>query len=193
MVLEGVFSRRHALAFGQECISGAGTVEVGTASGPTVPLGLTTALPAGNVITTAGSGVIALTDLENLFTQLPYQYRNGAKFYMSDTTALVCAKLVESANRNNGGTLDFLFGKPIVRCNSMNSVAAGAASTIVFAHPDYYIRREVVGGQFIRRFMESALAIESGLVGFQGYARLDARPILNASALAPFASLNIKS
>ena len=149
MTLESVFARRHALAFGFDMIRGAGTKQTGVTE--TIPLGLTTSLPAGGVITTASSGTVSLTDLENLFAQLPYQYRMNAKFYMSDTTALVCAKLVETANRNNGGTLDYLFGKEIVRCNSMNSVAAGSGAVIVFANPEYILRREVVGGQFIRR------------------------------------------
>jgi HK97 family phage major capsid protein len=190
-VLERVFFRRFALAFGADCITGSGVEQVnGT---PGVPLGLTTSLPASTAITSVTS-TLALSDLETLFFTLGYQYRGQAKFYMSDTTRLAVAKLVSTANRNNGYTdsFDTLFGKEIVTCNSMNGPTAGSDNAVVFLHPDYYMRREVVGGQYIRRFQETA-AIEYGLIGYQGYAMLDARPVLFDSILPPVASLNIHS
>ena len=189
-LFEQVFNRRHSQAFGADMINGAGTLASG--SGPGVAYGITSALPAGTTVTSASS-TLALSDLETLYTTLPRQYRKGAKFYMSSDTLLVVSKLVESANRNNSGTLDKLFNRDIVTCDSMNNSAAGATATVVFAHPGYILQRRVRGSAFIRRFSQGGDtlgAIESGLIGYQSYFRADARPMLYDSVQPPVASLN---
>ncbi|HUE57098.1 MAG TPA: phage major capsid protein [Candidatus Udaeobacter sp.] len=193
-LLEEVFNRRHALAFGADMISGSGVEAIGGTSG--VPLGLTTNLPASTNITSVNtvSGNF-IDDLISLYKTLPRQYRRGAKFYMSSGTLLDVARQLESATRSKGDAngFDTLFGREIVTCDSMQDAAAGVQNAIVFAHPDYILQRRVKNGALIRRFTESQGAIEAGLVGFQGFFRADARPMLLDSVQAPYASLNIKS
>lgn len=187
-LFEAVFNRRHALAFGSDMIDGAGTLASGGNAG--VPYGIVSALPSGTVVT-SGTSSLAIGDLETLYTTLGVQYRKGGKFYMNSNTLLVVSKLVESANRNNSGTLDKLFGRDIVVCESMNSATAGATAAIVFAHPSYILQRRVKNGAFIRRFTQNSPAAEAGMVGFQSYFRADARPMLYDSIQPPVASLNV--
>jgi HK97 family phage major capsid protein len=217
-LLNEVFMRRHALGYGAECINGSGVAQTDGVSG--VPLGLLTAITANaatiptvtasNPVSSAGyinnyPYSLFLSDLQRLWKSLPKQYRDGfqgrndAKFYMSSGTAFVVMQALSSNVK--GASADYfgynkLFGHDIVICDTMadasdqTSPAVAVPNAIVFANSKYLLARHVKNASYIRRFTQSANAIEAGLTGFESFFRADFRPILFESTQPPVAVLN---
>lgn len=187
-MLETVFAQRHALGYGAECITGAGTAASGGSS--TVPFGLVPAIQSGSKITSASS-TLALSDLEDLYHKLGKVYRADAKFYCSDNTAKLITKLLETANRNAyKDDVSVLLDHEIVTCNSMNDWTAGAADAVVFTNPTYLLQRRVKNGSYVKRYTQLPNYVEAGLFGYEGFMRADFRPCLFDSKFPPVASLS---
>lgn len=149
----------------------------GTGSGQ--PYGLMARASSGKVGATGQTTNIIYDDLVDLEHSVNVAYRRGAKFMMADSSVKVVRKIKDTAGRpiftpsyDAGGTaaaLDLLLGRPLVVNEDVAAMAANAKS-IAFGDLSQYKIRDVRGSFSVRRFDDSAFAL-NGQVGFCGWMR----------------------
>lgn len=150
---------------------------IGTGSGQ--PFGVMARASSGKVGTTGQTTAVIYDDLVDLEHSVNSAYRKGAKFMMADTSVKVVRKIKDSAGRpiftpsyDAGGTAgapDLLLGRPLVVNDDVAAMAANAKS-IAFGDLSLYKIRDVRGSFSVRRFDDSAFAL-NGQVGFCGWQR----------------------
>lgn len=150
---------------------------IGTGSGQ--PFGVVPRATSGKVGTTGQTLTVTYDDLVDLEHSVNSAYRNGAAFMMADTSVRTIRKIKDTAGRpiftpsyEAGGTaggFDLLLGRRVVVNDDMAPMAANARS-IVFGQLNQYKIRDVAGSVVMRRFDDSAFAL-NGQVGFCGWMR----------------------
>lgn len=150
---------------------------IGTGSGQ--PFGLMARATSGKVGATGQTLTVTYDDLVDLEHSVNSAYRRGAAFMMADSSVKVVRKIKDTAGRpiftpsyDAGGTAgapDMLLGRPL-RVNDDVAAMAANAKSIAFGQLNQYKIRDVAGGVSIRRFDDSAFAL-NGQVGFCGWMR----------------------
>lgn len=150
---------------------------IGTGTGQ--PFGLVTRASSGKVGLTGQTTSVIFDDLADLYYSVNRAYRRGAAWQMADLTMRNIRKIKDTTGRpiftpgyEEGITEDQpdrLMGKPIVINDDVPVMAANARS-ILFGDHSYYTIRDVNGSYSIRRFDDSAFAL-NGQVGFCGWMR----------------------
>jgi HK97 family phage major capsid protein len=150
---------------------------IGTGSGQ--PFGLMARAGAGKVGATGQTATVTYDDLVDLEHSVNSAYRRGAAFMMADTSVKVIRKIKDTAGRpiftpsydagGTGGAFDLLLGRPVTVNDDVAAMAANAKS-IAFGQLNQYKIRDVAGSYSIRRFDDSAFALQ-GQVGFCGWMR----------------------
>lgn len=150
---------------------------IGTGTGQ--PWGIVNRASAGKVGTTGQTVTVIYDDLADLFYSVNRAYRRGSAWSLADTSLRNIRKIKDTAGRpiftpgyEAGITQDapdLLMGKPIVINDDVPAMAANAKSILFGDHKQYTIR-DVAGSTAIRRFDDSAFAL-NGQVGFCGWQR----------------------
>jgi HK97 family phage major capsid protein len=150
---------------------------VGTGTGQ--PSGIATRATSGRVGTTGQTTTVTYDDLVLLQHSVNSAYRRNAAFMMADSSVSVIRRIKDTAGRpiftpsyEAGGTAgapDMLLGRPLVINDDVAAMAANARS-ILFGQLNQYKIRDVAGGVSMRRFDDSAFAL-NGQVGFCGWMR----------------------
>lgn len=146
---------------------------VGTGSGQ--PRGVMAATTAGKTGTTGQTLTVIYDDLVDLKHSVNRAYRRNGSWMMHDNSVAVVSKLKETTGRPiwepaiTLGKPDILLGHPVVTNDDMAVMAANAKS-IAFGDFSAYIIRDVNGSVLLRRFDDSAFAL-NGQVGFCGWMR----------------------
>lgn len=150
---------------------------IGTGTGQ--PFGIVNRASAGKVGTTGQTLTVIYDDLADLFYSVNRAYRRGAAWSLADTSLRNVRKIKDTAGRpiftpsyEAGITQDapdLLMGKPIIVNDDVPAMAANAKSILFGDHKQYTIR-DVAGSIAIRRFDDSAFAL-NGQVGFCGWQR----------------------
>lgn len=150
---------------------------IGTGTGQ--PFGIVNRASAGKVGTTGQTLTVIYDDLADLFYSVNRAYRRGAAWSLADTSLRNVRKIKDTAGRpiftpsyEAGITQDapdLLMGKPIIVNDDVPAMAANAKSILFGDHKQYTIR-DVAGSTAIRRFDDSAFAL-NGQVGFCGWQR----------------------
>ncbi len=148
-------------------------------AGSTTPDGLITRAGTGKTGTTGQTLTVTYDDLVDLKHSVNRAYRSNAKFMMNDLTVAVVSKIKDTTGRPiwtpgdsegiAGGRPDTLLGYPVV-INDDVAVMAANAKSIAFGDFSKYIIRDVAGSTSVRRFDDSAFAL-NGQVGFCGWQR----------------------
>ncbi len=148
-------------------------------SGSAQPWGLMSRATSGKVGTTGQTTTVTYDDLVDLEHSVNLAYRRGSKFMMADSSMKVVRKIKDSAGRpiftpsydagGTAGTPDLLLGRPLAINDDVAAMAANAKS-IAFGDMSQYKIRDVRGSFNIRRFDDSAFAL-NGQVGFCGWLR----------------------
>lgn len=150
---------------------------VGT--GTTQPDGIIPKAGVGKTGTTGQTLTVIYDDIVDLKHSVNRAYRANAKFMLNDLSIAIVSKIKDSTGRpiwNPGdyegiamATPDTLLGYPIV-VNDDVAVMAASAKSIAFGDMSKYIIRDVQNSTSIRRFDDSAFAL-NGQVGFCGWTR----------------------
>lgn len=150
---------------------------IGTGTGQ--PFGIVSRASAGKVGTTGQTLTVIYDDLADLYYSVNRAYRGRAAWSMADTSMKVIRKIKDTAGRPiftpgyeagiTQAAPDLLMGKPIVINDDVPVMAANAKS-ILFGDHKLYTIRDVNGSYSIRRFDDSAFAL-NGQVGFCGWMR----------------------
>lgn len=150
---------------------------VGTGSGQ--PFGIVTRAGSGKVGTSGQTLTVITDDLIDLQHSVNRAYRRNGKWSMADSSLKVIRKLKDTTGRPiftpgyeagiTQGAPDLLLGQPIVINDDVPAMAANAKSILYGDHAQYKIR-DVSGSYSIRRFDDSAFAL-NGQVGFCGWMR----------------------
>lgn len=150
---------------------------VGT--GSSQPYGVIPRAGTGKTGTTGQTLTVIYDDLVDLKHSVNRAYRGNAKFMLNDLSVAVVSKIKDSAGRPiwvpggsdnlTGKTPDTLLGYPVV-ANDDVAVMAANAKSIAFGDLSKYIIRDVNGSVTMRRFDDSAFAL-NGQVGFCGWMR----------------------
>lgn len=150
---------------------------IGTGTGQ--PWGIVNRASSGKVGTTGQTVTVTYDDLADLFYSVNRAYRRGASWSLADTSLRNVRKIKDTAGRpiftpsyEAGITQDapdLLMGKPININDDVPAMAANAKSILFGDHKQYTIR-DVAGTTAIRRFDDSAFAL-NGQVGFCGWQR----------------------
>lgn len=148
-------------------------------SGTGQPSGIVTRATSGKVGTTGQTVSVIYDDLVDLEHSVNSACRRGAAFMMNDASVRVVRKIKDTSGRpiftpsyEAGGTAgapDMLLGRPLV-VNDDVAVMAANARSIVFGQLNQYKIRDVAGSVSMRRFDDSAFAL-NGQVGFCGWMR----------------------
>jgi HK97 family phage major capsid protein len=160
-------------------------------SGTGQPQGLLSSPTASNITTvTAAVGNAAAFTYAGLVTavfSLPYQYRQGASFIVSDQAARNLYLMVDgqqrplwSVNVSASGPDTFL-GYPIYTDPDVPAPAAGNISVLFGNWKRAYMIRRVAGFSMQR---QNELHSDNGQVGFRGYERVDGKVVLAAAGVA---------
>jgi HK97 family phage major capsid protein len=146
-----------------------------TGSGSSQPYGVITRASTGKTGTTGQTLTVIYDDLVDLKHSVNRAYRTNGKFMMNDLSVAVVSKLKDSQGRPiwqpavTAGAPDTLLGHGIVTNDDVAVMAAGAKS-IAFGDFSKYIIRDVKNSVTMRRFDDSAFAL-NGQVGFCGWMR----------------------
>ncbi len=146
-----------------------------TGGGTTVPDGIVPKSGTGKTGTTGQTLTVIFDDLVDLKHSVNRAYRNNASWMMNDLSVAVVTKLKDTTGRPiwepgvTAGAPDMLLGYPIVPNDDVAVMAANAKS-IVYGDLSQYAIRDVKGSTSIRRFDDSAFAL-NGQVGFCGWTR----------------------
>lgn len=150
---------------------------IGTGSGQ--PNGIMTASTIGVTGTTGNTTAVTYDALIDLQHSVNRAYRRNGRFMMADATVGAIRKMKDGQNRPifvpgyevgvPGGVPDTLLGAPLI-VNDDVAVMAANARSIAFGDLSKYIIRDVRGSMSIRRFDDSAFAL-NGQVGFCGWMR----------------------
>ena len=143
--------------------------------GTTVPDGIVPKSAIGKTGTTGQTLTVVYDDLVDLKHSVNRAYRANAKYMMNDLSVAVVSKLKDTTGRPiwvpaiTENAPDMLNGHPLVVNDDVAAMAANAKS-IVFGDLSQYTIRDVSNSTSIRRFDDSAFAL-NGQVGFCGWTR----------------------
>lgn len=147
-----------------------------TGAGTTLPDGIVPRSTSGKVGTTGQTLTVIYDDLVDLKHSVNRAYRSNAKFMMNDLSIGIVSKIKDSSGMpiwRNGdiisGTPDTLLGFPVVTNDDVAVMAANAKS-IIFGDLSKYMIRDVANTTSIKRFDDSAFALNNQ-VGFCGWQR----------------------
>lgn len=146
-----------------------------TGTGSSQPYGLMARTSAGKTGTTGQTLTVIYADLVDLKHSINRAYRANAKFMMNDLSVAIVSKIVDSTGRPiwapsvTAGAPDTLLGHAVVTNDDVAVMAANAKS-IAFGDLSQYKVRDVKGSVVMRRFDDSAFAL-NGQVGFCGWMR----------------------
>lgn len=148
-------------------------------AGTTLPDGVIPKAGTGKTGTTGQTLTVIYDDLVDLKHSVNRAYRRNSKFMLNDLSVAIVSKLKDTTGRPiwvpgdsegiTGGTPDTLLGFPVVTNDDVAVMAANAKS-IAFGDFSKYMIRDVAGSTSIRRFDDSAFAL-NGQVGFCGWQR----------------------
>ncbi len=151
---------------------------IGTGTGQ--PFGVMTRATVGRTGSTGQTLTVTYDDLIDLIHSVNSAYRTrGARFMMRDTSVAVIRKIKDTTGRpiwNPGDNESIAGGQPGTICGYQytvnDDVAAMAANARSIAFGDFskFIIRDVQGSVLMRRFDDSAFAL-NGQVGFCGWMR----------------------
>lgn len=143
--------------------------------GTTVPDGVIPRAGVGKTGTTGQTLTVTYDDLVDLKHSVNRAYRGNASFMMNDLSVAAVSKLKDSTGRpiweysTQVGAPDVLLGKPVA-INDDVAVMAANAKSIAFGDFSKYTIRDVANTSVIRRFDDSAFALNNQ-VGFCGWHR----------------------
>jgi HK97 family phage major capsid protein len=146
---------------------------VGT--GTTQPDGIVPKAGLGKTGTTGQTLSVIYDDLVDLKHSVNRAYRAGASFMVNDRSVAVMSKLKDTTGRPiweyslTAGAPDRLLGSPVLVNDDVAQMAASAKS-VIFGDLSKYHIRDVTGSTTMRRFDDSAFAL-NGQVGFCGWTR----------------------
>ena len=146
-----------------------------TGDGSSKPSGVAARASSGKVGTTGQTLTVIYDDLFDLKHAVNRAYRTGARWMMNDASVAIVSKVKESTGRPiwepavTAGAPDMLLGHPVT-INDDIAVMAANAKSILFGNFSYYKIRDVSGSVIMRRFDDSAFAL-NGQVGFCGWLR----------------------
>lgn len=146
---------------------------VGT--GTSQPFGVIERASTGKTGATGQTLTVIYDDLVDLKHSVNRAYRGGAKFMMNDLSVAIVRKLKDAQGRPIwepavvAGNPDSLLCHQVVTNDDVAVMAANAKS-IAFGDFSKYIVRDVAGSVQMRRFDDSAFAL-NGQVGFCGWMR----------------------
>ena len=144
-------------------------------AGTTVPDGVIPKSATGKTGTTGQTLTVIYDDLVDLKHSVNRAYRSNASYMMNDLSVAVVSKIKDTTGRPIWvpsmvvGAPDTLNGYPVVINDDMDVMAASAKS-IAFGDLSKYTIRDVSNSTSIRRFDDSAFAL-NGQVGFCGWTR----------------------
>jgi len=149
----------------------------GTGTGQ--PWGIVNRASSGKVGLTGQTATVIYDDIADLFYSVNRAYRRKGSWSFADTSLRNLRKLKDTGGRpiftpgyEAGITQDapdLLMGKPITINDDVPAMAANAKSILFGDHKSYVIR-DVKGSYSLRRFDDSAFAL-NGQVGFCGWLR----------------------
>jgi len=151
-----------------------------TGDGSSKPYGVAARASSGKVGTTGQTATVIYDDLVDLKHAVNRAYRSNARFMLNDLSVAIVSKLKDTTGRPiwtpgtndgsiDGGVPDTLLGYPVTTNDDVATMAANAKS-ILFGDFSQYKIRDVNGNTVIRRFDDSAFAL-NGQVGFCGWMR----------------------
>ncbi len=146
---------------------------VGT--GTTQPDGIVPKAGLGKTGATGQTLTITYDDLVDLKHSVNRAYRAGASFMVNDRSVAVMSKLKDTTGRPiweyslTAGAPDRLLGHAVLVNDDVAQMAASAKS-VIFGDLSKYHIRDVAGSTTMRRFDDSAFAL-NGQVGFCGWTR----------------------
>lgn len=146
-----------------------------TGAGTTLPDGVIPKAEVGKTGTTGQTLAVIYDDLVDLKHSLNRAYRKNARFMMNDLSVAVVSKLKDTTGRPiwvpsvAQGVPDTLLGFPMA-INDDVAVMAANAKSIAFGDFSKYTIRDVAGTTTMRRFDDSAFALNNQ-VGFCGWTR----------------------
>ena len=151
-----------------------------TGTGSSQPFGVMARAATGKTGTTGQTLTVIYDDLVDLIHSVNSEYRKrGAKFMLRDTSVAVIRKLKDTTGRpiwNPGDAEGLTGGAPSTICgyaytvNDDVAAMAANAKSIAFGDFNQYVIRDVQGSTTLRRFDDSAFAL-NGQVGFCGWTR----------------------
>ena len=152
-----------------------------TGDGSGKPTGIFAATGGAQLgVTTAGTTVITLDEVLDLFYSLKASYRNKAVFVLNDATIKAIRKLKDGQGQYlwqpsiQAGTPDTILNRPLYTSSYVPAIAAGA-KTIAFGDFSYYWVADRQGRVFKRL---NELYAVTGQVGFVATQRVDGKLIL---------------
>lgn len=160
-------------------------------AGTTVPDGVIPKSATGKTGTTGQTLTVIYDDLVDLKHSVNRAYRRNARYMMNDLSVAVVSKLKDTTGRpiwTPAITLDapdVLNGYPVAINDDMAVMAANAKS-IAFGDFSKYTIRDVAGSTSLRRFDDSAFAL-NGQVGFCGWTRSGGN-LLDTAAVRVYAN-----
>lgn len=146
-----------------------------TGGGTTVPDGVIPKSGTGKTGTTGQTLTVIYDDLVDLKHSVNRAYRKNASFMMNDLSVAVVAKIKDTTGRPiwqpslDVGHPDTVLGYPLITNDDVAVMAANAKS-IAYGDFSKYTIRDVQGTTLIRRFDDSAFALNNQ-VGFCGWTR----------------------
>lgn len=144
-------------------------------AGTTLPDGIVPKAGLGKTGTTGQTLTVIYDDLVDLKHSVNRAYRANGKFMMNDLSVAIVSKIKTTTGEPiwvpaiTQGAPDLLLGHPVVTNDDMAVMAANAKS-IIFGDLSKYAIRDVNGSTMLRRFDDSAFAL-NGQVGFCGWQR----------------------
>jgi HK97 family phage major capsid protein len=144
-------------------------------AGTTTPDGIVPKAGLGKTGTTGQTLTVIYDDIVDLKHSVNRAYRGNAKFMLNDLSVAVLSKLKETTGRpiweysTQVGAPDTLLGFPVVTNDDMAVMSAGSKS-ILYGDLSQYTIRDVANSTSMRRFDDSAFAL-NGQVGFCGWTR----------------------
>ena len=146
---------------------------VGTGSGQ--PFGVMARAATGKTGATGTATSVTFDDLYDLKHSVNRAYRRNGRFMLNDLSVGIVSKIKETTGRPiwepslTAGAPDRLLGHEVVTNDDVAVMAANAKS-IAFGDFSRFIIRDVAGSMILRRFDDSAFAL-NGQVGFCGWMR----------------------
>lgn len=149
-----------------------------TGDGSSKPYGIAARAASGKVGASGQTATVTYDDLVDLHHSVNRAYRANARFMMNDLSVGIVRKIKDTTGRPifvpgydaaTEGAPDRLLGRPITINDDVAAMAANAKS-ILFGDLSQYKIRDVAGSYSIRRFDDSAFAL-NGQVGFCGWMR----------------------
>lgn len=150
-----------------------------TGDGSSKPYGVMARASSGKVGVTGHTTTVTYADLIDLIHSVNSAYRRRARLMLADSSLAVLRKMVDTTGRpiwTPGDAESITNGIPGTLCGYQytvnNDVAAMAANAKSIAFGDFgqFVIRDVAGSFVIRRFDDSAFAL-NGQVGFCGWTR----------------------